>query len=159
MISENIIDKLILWEGSKNLPYKDSGGKLTIGVGHLLTKSELSSGNVFIDGKSVRYVKGITDEQIRKLLKQDLAIRDYALTKLVKVSLTQNQFDALLSFVFNVGIDAFKHSNLLELLNNGFYDAIPAQLKRWNKCGGKVDKGLTNRRRYEISLFCDLNIY
>ncbi|MFA5920136.1 MAG: lysozyme [Methylococcaceae bacterium] len=153
MISNNLINKLMLWEGVKNSPYRDSGRLLTLGVGHLLTKSELSSGKIYIGGVWVRYAKGITDEQIKQLLKQDLAVRDAALTKLVKVPLTQNQFDTLLSFVFNVGVDAFRHSDLLELLNKGYYNAVPYQLTRWNKSGGKKDKGLVNRRSYEIELW------
>ena len=153
MISENIINKLIEWEGSKNIPYKDSAKLLTIGIGHLLTKSELRSGFITIDGKPVRYVKGITNDQIKKLLEQDLYSRDIVLSNLVTVPLTQNQYDALLSFMFNIGVNAFKDSYLLELLNGGHYSAVPSQLKRWNKCGGKVNKGLVNRRAKEIELW------
>lgn len=153
MISENLINKLMLWEGVKNKPYPDSRRLLTIGCGHLLTKSELSAGKICIDGVWVRYSGGITNKQISQLLKQDLRVRDIALTRSLTTSVNQNQYDALLSFVFNVGIDAFRHSDLLELLNTGFYNSVPAQLRRWNKAGGKKDKGLVNRRNYEIELW------
>lgn len=153
MISDNVINKLMLWEGVKNKPYPDSRRLLTIGAGHLLTKSELSSGRINIGGVWVRYSGGITNKQIGQLLKQDLQVRDVALTRLLTAAVNQNQYDALLSFVFNVGIDAFRHSDLLELLNQNWYDAVPTQLRRWNKAGGKKDKGLVNRRNYEIELW------
>lgn len=143
----------MLWEGVKNKPYNDSAGLLTIGCGHLLTKSELSAGKLCIDGVWVKYSGGITNKQIGQLLKQDLIVRDAALTRLLTAKVNQNQYDALLSFVFNVGIDAFKHSDLLEMLNKGDYDSVPAQLRRWNKSGGKKNKGLINRRNNEIDLW------
>lgn len=154
MISENLIECLMEWEDVKNKPYLDSGSLLTIGCGHLITKSELSTGNICIDGLLVRYSSGITNKQVAKLLRQDLQSRDVALTKMLDVELNQNQYDSLLSFMFNIGIDAFRKSTMLKKLNEGDYDSVPAQLKRWNRAGGKVVKGLSNRRNNEIILWC-----
>jgi lysozyme len=67
--------------------------------------------------------------------------------------LNQNQFDALVSFAFNVGDGAFRSSTLLRLLNQGQYDQVPAQLRRWNMDNGHVVQGLINRRNKEIALW------
>jgi len=71
----------------------------------------------------------------------------------VKVALNQNQFDSLVSFTFNTGIQAFADSTLLKMLNQGNYDAVPDQLRRWVRAGGNVVQGLVNRRENEIKLW------
>lgn len=156
-ISENGLKKLVEWEGSEGKVYKDSAGLPTIGVGHLLTKDELHSGKISILGKSVHYRDGLSEQQIRDLLKQDIVSREAAVTNLVRVPLTQNQFDALVSFVFNVGRHAFQNSTLLKKLNAGQYDEVPNQLERWVYSGGKKTEGLVNRRRNEIALWSSVN--
>jgi len=152
-ISDNGKRKIMEWEGSRTRPYRDAGGKLTIGVGHLLTKSELSSGKILIKGKAVLFAAGLSDQQILDLLGQDLAGAEQAVNDGVEVDLNQSQFDTLVSFSFNVGNTAFKNSTLLRLLNQGEYDAVPAQLRRWVRCNGKVVQGLVNRREQEIELW------
>lgn len=72
----------------------------------------------------------------------------------VTVPLSQNQFDALVSFAFNVGATAFQGSTLLSVLNQGNYDDVPSQMLRWNRAGGRVLRGLTRRRTAEGELFC-----
>jgi len=141
------------WEGLVTHVYIDSGGEPTIGIGHLLTRSERMSGKILIDGKSFVYRNGLTEEQCWALLDQDLAGTEKSINDAVKVVLNQNQFDALVSFVFNVGKGAFLSSSLLKVLNQGKYGDVPAQLLRWNKDNGHVVKGLTNRREKEISLW------
>ncbi len=141
------------WEGVRLKAYKDSAGLLTIGVGHLLTKSELSSGKININGESVKYVNGLTAEQADELLEQDVKPAETTVNNNVKVELNQHQFDALVSFTFNVGGGAFKGSTLLKKLNNGQYDQVPAQLMRWDKAGGKVVPGLKKRRESEVKLW------
>ena len=74
--------------------------------------------------------------------------------KLVKVPLTQNQFDALVCFAYNVGLGNLKSSTLLKLLNAGDYSGACAQFSRWNKSNGRPMKGLTIRRKAEAELFC-----
>ena len=141
------------WEGVRLKAYKDSAGLLTIGVGHLLTKSELSSGKININGESVKYGNGLTAEQADELLEQDVKTAETTVNNNVKVELNQHQFDALVSFTFNVGGGAFKGSTLLKKLNNGQYDQVPAQLMRWDKAGGKVVPGLKKRRESEVKLW------
>jgi lysozyme len=141
------------WEAFKLHVYKDSAGLPTIGVGHLLTKSELTSGKIIINGVAVRYANGLTQQQVNDLLAQDLKPAEQAVTSGVKVALNQNQFDALTSFAFNVGTGAFSGSTLLKVLNQGQYNQVPAQLMRWKHSGGQVTQGLINRREDEIKLW------
>jgi lysozyme len=141
------------WEGKRNKVYLDSRGLPTIGVGHLLKIEELSSGKVNIGGVQYEYINGLTDDQVDKLLEFDLAWAEGAVTRYVKVPLIQNQFDALVSFVFNVGERAFHRSTLLKVLNAGDYDFVPAQLSRWTHSAGRVLSGLVNRRNSEIKLW------
>ncbi len=144
---------LTQWEGKSAKVYKDSAGLPTIGVGHLLTKDELASGKILILGISTKYGEGLTVSQIDQLLVQDLAGAEGAVNSGVEAALTQNQFDALVSFVFNVGRTAFYNSTLRKVLNVGKYKEVPSQLRRWNRAGGVVIAGLSTRRENEIKLF------
>ncbi len=146
-------EKITAWEGFEPRVYSDAGGKLTIGVGHLLTPSELSSGKIWIKGEAVRYADRLSDQQILDLLGQDLEGAEDAVNNGVEVDLSQNQFDTLVSFSFNVGVGAFRNSTLRKLLNRGQYDDVPAQLHRWVHCRGKVVQGLVRRREQEIALW------
>ena len=141
------------WEGLELNEYLDSGGAPTIGVGHLMTRSERMSGKIIINGKGVVYRKGLTVQQCWDLLDQDLDSAEATVNSMVKVPLNQNQFDALVSFVFNVGNNAFRDSTLLKVLNAGHFDQVPTQLRRWIRDNGKIVKGLINRREKEISLW------
>jgi lysozyme len=152
-MSEHGLDLLKQWEGFESKVYKDSAGLATIGVGHLLTKSKLSPGTIVINGVPVQYAAGLSDQQVLDLLSQDVNPASQTVTTNVNVTLSQNQFDALTSFTFNVGGGAFTGSTLLKLLNQGQYDQVPDQLRRWNKAGGKVVQGLVNRRENEIKLW------
>lgn len=135
---EQGIQLITHFEGFFDLAYKDPIGILTIGYGHI---------------KGVYAGQRITKDQGIAFLREDLAEAEGHVNDAVKVPLTQNQFDALVAFVFNVGGGAFRKSTLLSLLNQGNYDAVPAQLARWNKAGGKELPGLTRRRRSEGVLF------
>lgn len=115
----------------------------TIGYGH----------TGLVDGRPIKIGMIITEEKADELLRQDMNKFEKAVESLVKVPLTQNQFDALVSFSFNVGSGALRKSTLLRLLNNGQYDEVPNQLMRWNKGGGRVLAGLTRRRRSEGHLW------
>ena len=141
------------WEGFENKMYIDSGGAPTIGVGHLLTVSERRSGKLYISGEVVRYADGLTDAQVNQILLQDTASVQNTVSSAVIVPLTQNQFDALVSFCLNVGDRAFRNSTLLRLLNLGKYDEVPAQLRRWVNDNGVKVPGLVNRREKEILLW------
>ena len=152
-MSENGLALLQQWEGFKLQVYKDSAGFPTIGVGHLITKAEQASGTITINGAAVQYAGGLTDQQTLDLLAQDVQPAEQAVNAGVTVPLNQNQFDALVSFTFNVGVGAFQSSTLLKVLNQQQYDDVPAQLLRWTRAGGQVVQGLVNRRENEIKLW------
>jgi lysozyme len=141
------------WEGLVLHEYLDSGGAPTIGIGHLLTRSERTSGKIIIRGQAFAYRHGLTEQQCWDLLEQDLDSVEEAVNEAVTVPLNQHQFDTLVSFAFNVGNGAFRRSTLLKLLNQGQYHQVPAQLRRWNKDNGRVVQGLANRREKEITLW------
>lgn len=147
------IDFIKSVEGVKNFVYADSAGLPTIGVGHLLTQDELTSGKIHIDGKAYKYHDGLLDDVIDRLLLRDLHIAELVVNSNVKVKLTQNQYNALVSFVFNVGVGAFRKSTLLRLLNNSDYESVPDQMRRWIFSAGRQIQGLKNRRGKEIELW------
>ena len=152
-ISENgltLIKNMELWEPKL---YNDQAGHCTIGWGHLVHKGR-------IDGRDSEkpFVDGITPEQGLELLKSDASTAVNAVNSLVTVPLTQNQFDALVSFTFNEGDGAFKGSTLLKELNSGKYEKVPSQLGVWNKIRDKKNElvvcpDLVARRQSEANLF------
>lgn len=141
------------WEGRRPQAYDDGAGNLTIGIGHLLTKEELDSGKVQVNGEMVDWREGLNDQQINRLAAQDAKEAADVVRKHVKVPLGQNQFNALVSFVFNVGAGAFKGSGALKALNAGDNEDFLRRLQLWNKAGGRVSAGLQKRRAYEAALF------
>jgi len=130
------------WEGCRLTSYKDVAGIWTIGYGHTRTAKQNQT---------------ISQVDADNLLMLDLEEFQDAVSRLVKVGLTDNQYGALVSFAFNVGAGAFERSTLLRKLNAGDYDSVPGQLMRWNKArvGGKMVpvQGLTNRRAAEAGLW------
>lgn len=154
-LSEKAIKLLIKWEGLELRPYRDSVGKWTVGIGHLMTEYPF----VVLRGKRIDLSgnNALTIDQVMELKWQDAERFEKAVNDSVTVPLTQDQFDALVIFAFNVGEGAFKSSMLLKELNNGKYEAVPKQMMRWNKGtidGKKVEiDGLTNRRENEIRLY------
>ena len=135
------------FEGFSPRLYNDPGGHCTIGYGHLVHRGRCN-GNEPEDFK-----RGITREQGLDLLRRDTKVAERAVNQQVQVVLTQYQFDALVSFVFNVGAGAFGGSTLLRRLNQGDYNAVPAELMRWVNSGGTPLPGLVRRRRAEGVLF------
>lgn len=131
------IKSLLAREGSRSKMYYDTAGLPTIGVGHLLTRSEMTSGKIWIDGEAIRWRDGLSNDQITRLFDRDNDLAEAAVSDLVKVELADHQFDTLVSFVFNVGINAFRKSTLLRKLNAGDYAAVPEQLLRWIYAAGK----------------------
>lgn len=97
----------------------------------------------------------ITQEQAEQRLRDDLDFAEQCVCRMVHddVTLTDNQFAALVSFVFNVGCGNFQKSTLLQMVNAGRFDEAAAQFLRWNKAAGKVMAGLTKRRADEAELF------
>lgn len=152
-LSDAGIEHLIQEEGFRNEAYEDQIGKLTIGIGHLLTKDELSSGKLWVEGEPIRWRHGLTDSQVMALKRQDSAWAEKAVNSRVLVPLTQQQFDVLVSLVFNIGAHAFGKSSLLRVLNAGHYYRIPAKLKEWVYGGGKKLPVLVRRRDREARLW------
>ena len=134
-------DLLKFFEGCKLVAYQDSVGVWTIGYGHT---------------KGVTPGMTITQEEAEQMLESELAEYEGYVEKYVTVPLTQNQFDALVVWVYNLGPTNFRNSTLLKELNSGNYNAAGTEIKRWNKAGGKVLAGLVKRREAEAELFNEI---
>lgn len=132
--SEQGLQLLIEREGKRNKAYKDSVGVWTIGVGH--TGPEVQPGLVW------------TDEQVMDALRKDVERFEKAVNDGVEVPLEQHQFDALVSFAFNVGDSAFLKSTMLKKINAGLFDEVPAQFDRWH-----IPPEITSRRNGEREQF------
>jgi lysozyme len=128
-------------EGSVKRVYLDPVGIPTVCVGHTSTVSKADVGRTF------------TDAQCAELLKADTAVAQAAVARLVKVPITQGQYDALVSFTFNVGASNLKSSTLLRKLNAGDCRGAAAEFPRWNRAKGTVLPGLTTRRARERATF------
>ena len=126
------------FEGCKLKAYRCPANVLTIGYGH--TK------NVTEDMK-------ITQQEANDMLDEELIEYCEYIDKMVKVSLNQNQFDALVAWIYNLGPTNFRNSTLLTVLNQERYSDVPEQIKRWNKADGKILDGLIKRREAEALLF------
>lgn len=144
---------LTQWEGIRTKAYDDGAGVLTIGVGHALSSAEKNAGVLNISGTSVPYASGITEEQVQALLACDLQKCEAALNAAIAPDLNQNQFDALVSFCFNIGINGFQRSTVLKDINNDNLGSVPNGLRMWEKAGGVFNQGLANRRENEIKLW------
>ena len=145
-VTPEVVQHVKRFEGCKLTAYPDPGSKngepWTIGYGHT------SDGFLKVE-KGLRITQDVADGALENDLNEIAA----AVERLVKVDLNDNQFGALVSFTFNVGVGAFSKSTLLKKLNAGNYDAVPGELARWNKNDGKVMAGLTNRRAAEAGLW------
>ena len=138
MISEKGIKLLKDFEGFRTHAYQDSVGVWTIGYGH---------------------TKGVTPNMVistaegEEMLVEELKEYENYVDDLVKVPLDQHQYDALVSWVYNLGPTNFRSSTMLRVLNEGKYEEVPNQIRRWNKAGGKELDGLTRRRNAEAEMF------
>ena len=133
------IDLIKQFEGLRLTAYKCAAGVWTIGYGHT---------------EGVTGAMVITEATASELLAKDLEKFEAGVSGLVKVEINQNQFDALVSFAFNVGLGNIAKSTLLKKINSGRpVGEVQAEFLRWNKAGGKVLAGLTKRRNAEAYLF------
>lgn len=142
-ISNNGIALIKQFEGCRLTAYQDSVGVWTIGYGWTQP----------VDGKPIRAGMTIKQDTAERLLKTGLVSYENDVARLVKVGLSQGQFDALVSFTYNLGARSLSTSTLLQKLNAGDYAGAADEFLRWNKAGGKVLTGLTHRREAERALF------
>jgi lysozyme len=141
-VNEAALALIQQWEGLRLVAYQCSAGVWTIGYGST---------------RGVQPGMRITHEEANKRLREDLANAEFVVSSAVQVALNDNQFGALVSFVFNVGGGAFRRSSLLKRLNAGEYEAVPGELLKWNKArvNGVLTPiaGLANRRAAECGLW------
>lgn len=133
------IGHLVTDEANVRTVYLDPVGIPTVCVGHTATVSRADVGKTF------------SERECRELLVRDTSTAQAAVRQGVKVPITQDQYDALVSFTFNVGAANFKSSTLLKRINAGQCQQAGAEFMRWNKAKGKVLRGLTLRRQREAS--------
>ena len=137
------IDLISNFEGLKLEAYYDQAGVCTIGFGT----------TIYPNGVPVQSDDQCSVEQAKRYMHHDLERFEKAVSSAIKVPLTQNQFDALVSLTYNIGAGAFKNSTLLKLLNQGDYAGASQQFDVWIKAGGQTVQGLVNRRAVEKAYF------
>lgn len=132
------VDLIKQFEGRSLNAYKDSVGIITIGYGHI---------------NGVKLGDVITGQQADAFLREDLQVAELTVNTNVEVKLSQGQFDALVSFVFNLGVGNFVKSTLLKKLNAGDYFGAAGEFGKWVNAGGTTLKGLIKRRAAEREMF------
>ena len=144
LISNNCVNIVKEFEGFRSKPYKCSAGIPTIGYGSTF----------YINGEKVSMNDSpISIELAEELLMNTLNMFSAKVNNLIKVELNQNQYDAIISFVYNIGVGGFSKSTMLKLINSKDFTNASKQFIRWNKANGKVVNGLTIRRKKEQELF------
>lgn len=136
--SKTGIDFIKGFESLRLTAYDDGRGVTTIGYGHTAT---------------ARSGMRITEAQAETLLRRDLSAKEACVARNVRVSLSQQQFDALVSLAYNIGCSAFAQSSVVRYLNNGEQEQAAKAFLMWNKVNGKVWNGLTKRREQEMAMF------
>ena len=137
-ISQEGLSLIKKFEGCELKAYRCPANVLTIGYG--ITKNVTEN-------------MEISQEEADEMLNEEITEYEEYVNNMVKVPLEQNQFDALCSWVYNLGPTNLEKSTLLKLLNAGDYHLIPSQIRRWNKAGGETLTGLIRRREAESLMF------
>jgi lysozyme len=142
-------------EGVRSKPYQCPALLWTVGVGHVIDPTHAKV--PMADRKQLPIPAGwdrvLSNDEIMDILKKDLNRFEQGVLRLIKVPLTQGQFDALVSFSFNVGLGNLQNSTLRMKVNRGDFEGASEQFLVWTKAGGKVLKGLVTRRTDEQALF------
>jgi lysozyme len=142
-------------EGVRSKPYQCPALLWTVGVGHVIDPTHAKV--PMADRKQLPIPAGwdrvLSNDEIMDILKADLNRFEQGVLRLIKVPLTQGQFDALVSFSFNVGLGNLQNSTLRMKVNRGDFEGASEQFLVWTKAGGKVLKGLVTRRTDEQALF------
>jgi lysozyme len=142
--SQACLKMLAHHEGVKTRPYKCPAGLWTVGVGHLIG-----------DGKSLpdSWNRTFTLEEVYAILAKDVERFERGVERLITIPLRQCEFDAIISFAFNLGTGCLQRSSVRSALNRGNKETAIESLLKYNKAGGKVLKGLDNRRKDEAAMF------
>lgn len=141
-ITTDGIDLIKRFEGFSSKTYLDAAGLPTIGYGHLLRP-----------GEAEMFHNGISEEAGVALLIKDVLVAERAVLRLIRVPLTNGQFDALVSFTFNLGSGALQQSTLRRKVNREEHSDVPAEFMRWVWAGGRKLKGLVRRREAEKNMY------
>jgi lysozyme len=139
-ISRQGLDLIKHFEGFRAEPYICSGGERTIGYGHIIRAGD-------------SYNPPISKAQAERLLRIDVAAAEAAVRRLLPVTLTQAQYDALVSFTYNLGAGALQRSTLRQKVLRGHHQAAGQEFLRWVYAGGRKLKGLMKRRQAEAELY------
>lgn len=142
--SERGLQLIKAYEGIRLKPYRDCVGLYTVGVGHLI-----GDGTVLPDS----WNRTFTIEEVNELLVADVRKFELGLARYVNVELSQNQFDAIIDYCFNLGLGTFQRSSVRQAINRRDKAGVVRNLLRYNKAGGKVVPQLDNRRKAEALLF------
>lgn len=140
LISSDGLALIKLFEGFRAQPYICAGGWPSIGFGHVIRQGE-------------DYTQGISEAEGEDLIRKDVEQFERAVVRLTPRQLDQSQFDALVSFTFNLGAGAYQRSTLRQCVIAGHDDLVPDQFLRWTRAGGMVRLGLVRRRKAEAALY------
>lgn len=143
-ITEIGLNLIKRFEGFSATVYICPAGYPTVGYGHLVPPEEHE-----------RFRAGVSEVWAAELLKQDLRAAEAAVIRLIAVPLTDGQFDALVSFTFNLGAGALQRSALRRTVNRGSHAEVPGQLSRWVIAAGRRRPGLVWRRHAEASRYIE----
>lgn len=141
-ISKKGLDLICRFEGFSPIIYMCPAGYPTIGYGHLITEANKE-----------QFLDGVDEDEALDLLRQDVAVAERAVLRLINVPLTQGQFDALVSFTFNLGSGALQRSTLRRKVNREEHEDAPREFMRWVWAGGKKLNGLVKRRSAEAEMY------
>jgi lysozyme len=154
-VSQKCIEQIKKDEGVRSRPYQCPALLWTIGVGHVIDPNHAKI--PLANRKQLPIPAGwdrvLSSEEIDDILRKDLARFEAGVSRLIKVELTQGQFDALVSFSFNVGLGNLQNSTLRMKVNRGDFEGAAEQFLVWTKAGGKVLPGLVKRRTHEKEMF------
>ena len=142
-VTEEGLNLIKRFEGFSPTIYICPAGYPTIGYGHVVLTDEREE-----------FAAGITQAEATELLRKDVRLAERAVLRLISAPLTDGQFDALVSFTFNLGAGALQRSTLRLKVNRGEHESVPAELMKWVWAAGRRLSGLARRRKAEADAYC-----